>query len=175
MMSAKDILLILFRFLGILLLQLGILQHIDIRGFGIPMIYPLFILLLPVYSSPVLLLILAFGLGYIIDVATNGGGINTASLVAMAYSRKYVLTLLKPLSGYEKESIPSITFFGMQWFLKYLIISILIHQLSFYFLDAMSLKNFFYTLLRGLSGSFITIIIIWIIYLLFVSTKRRRR
>jgi hypothetical protein len=175
MLSAKDILIILFRGLGLFLLQVGVLQELHIQGYAYPMVQVLFILLMPYNIAPALLLVIGFGYGYLLDVFCNGSGIYAGSLVATAYFRKYILALIRPLMGYDKDTVLNLQNLGSLWFAKYLFLSLLIHNLSFYFLDSLSLHNMLFTLLKAISGILLSFIILWIINLLFIPTKFKRR
>lgn len=175
MLNAKDKLIILFRGIGLFLLQVGVLQDLHIHGYAYPMVQALFILLMPYNTPPALLLLMGFGYGYILDIFCNGSGLYAGSLVATAYSRKYILALIRPLMGYDKDTVLNIQELGSLWFGKYLFLSLLVHNLFFYFLDVLSLHNLSYTILRALSSTFSSYIIIWIINLLFIPAKYKRR
>ncbi len=175
MLSAKDILIIFFRGLGLFLLQVGVMQDLHIHGYAYPMVQALFILLLPYNTHPALLLIIAFGYGYLLDIFCNGSGIYAGSLVATAYFRKYILVLIRPLMGYAKDAVLNLHTLGSMWFAKYVFLSLLVHSLFYYFLDTLSLHNFLFTLLRALSSTLFSFVIIWIVNLLFIPAKFKRR
>jgi hypothetical protein len=115
------------RFCLIIAIQVLILNKIPLRwwsqpmGFPlfIPLLYPLFILLLP-FSTPVwLLLVLGFITGLTIDSFMNTVGMHACATVLIAYLRTNVLNALMPkhLSEYAGQS-PNVKNMGWLPFLE---------------------------------------------------------
>ena len=75
----------ILRFIFLILIQVFLLDNIQFMGYINPMIYVLFILLLPVRFPRWALLISAFAMGLIIDVFSNTAGMHTFALVFAAF------------------------------------------------------------------------------------------
>nr|MBS0037895.1 hypothetical protein [Saprospiraceae bacterium] len=84
---------------GLLVFQIFIFKNINF-GWGDfhyvhILIYPLLILILPINTSRVYLMIIAFVVGIILDLFYLSPGIHSAALVFMAFIRQPVLNLLE--------------------------------------------------------------------------------
>ena len=89
----KIILVHIFRFIFFVLAQALIFNKMEI-GLGIhPMIYPLFILLLPFEINAMLLLVIACITGLSIDALSNTYGLHTSSLLVVAYFRPFIFKI----------------------------------------------------------------------------------
>lgn len=175
-MTPRDIILSVFILIGLTISQVFVFDFISFRGFGVPMVYPLFVFLLPIAMPSALVMLLAFGAGFILDVATNSGGLHMASLVAVGFARKYALDFFRPLSGYDKLDTPGLRHQSFPWFAKYSLVLCFVHQMAYYFFERFSMSGFFYTSLRVLSGTVVSILVIWMLSLLFSprASKRKR-
>jgi hypothetical protein len=164
-----------FIYIGLMLLQIFIMDGVDIVGFGKPMVYMLFILLVPVSIPAALVMILGFFTGLSLDLLTNSGGLHAASLTMMAFARKFILQFYAPTSGNDKTALPDIEDQGFQWFALYSFLLIVVHQFSYYFIERFSFSNFTFTTLRALSGIVISTILVWLLALLFSPVVRKRK
>jgi hypothetical protein len=134
------------------------------------MLYPLFILLLPIKIARSAQLLLAFLLGIAVDMFYDSPGLHAGALVFMAYVRKYILKFLEPVDGYSIESTPTIRKYGFNWFLIYSSLLMFIHLIVFFSLEAFSFVYFFEIILKTIF-SFIFSQIIIIVYVLILNPK----
>lgn len=164
------------RFCVLVLLQVLLLNKIPLRwwsqpaGFPvfIPLVYPLFILLLPFETPVVLLLLLAFVMGFTMDTFCNTPGMHAAACVLMAYLRTNVLNSLLPkhLSEYHNQS-PNVKNMGWMPFLTYAFFLVLVHHALFFSVELWSLSNIGYLLIKIFASSLTTMIFILVYLLLF--------
>lgn len=161
--------------MGLTILQIFVLDQISIAGFGVPMVYPLAIMIIPVSLPAALVMIIAFVAGLLLDISTYSAGLHAGALTFMAFSRKYILELLQPSAGYDKTSLPTIGFQGFKWFSIYSSLMISTHQIAYYIIERFSMDNFLFTLLRIISGIVISGLLIWLIALLFSPVVRKRK
>lgn len=164
------------RFCLIVLIQVLILNKITLRwwsqpeGFPIfvPMVYPLFILLLPFETTVPVLLIASFVTGITVDTFMNTAGIHAFAAVLIAYLRTNVLSALLPknLAEYPNQS-PSVKNMGWMPFLVYSSFLILLHHASYFTIEMWSLQNIGYLLLKIVASSATSILFIIIYLLLF--------
>jgi hypothetical protein len=141
-------------------MQVLMAKDIVIAGLYSPFIYVLFILLLPFDIPGYLLLLLGFLLGLSIDVFSNTPGIHASATVFMAFLRPEVLSLLSSREVYAKGTLPRISQYGFNWFLRYSAILIFSHHMFLFFIEAFTFSGFFDTLIRALISSLLSIILI---------------
>ncbi len=149
------------RFLILVVLQVLIFNNIEITSIGIiPAFFILYILLLPFETPNWMVLVLAFLIGLLIDVFSDTMGLNTASTVFIAFVRPVVLKSLSPRDGYEVGTFPRVYYLGLNWFLKYSVVIVFVHQFMFYLLEDFTFAHFGNMLLRIFIGTFISLLLI---------------
>jgi rod shape-determining protein MreD len=171
------------RFCLIIMLQVLILNKVTLRwwaepqGFPlfVPMVYPLFILLLPFEASVPLLLILGFITGITVDTFMSTAGIHAFATVLIAYLRTNVLSALLPknLSEYPNQS-PSVKNMGWMPFLVYSSFLLVLHHAAFFSIELWSLQNISYLLLKILAST-VTSVLFVIVYLLLFTRQTSMR
>ncbi|MDP2337949.1 MAG: rod shape-determining protein MreD [Bacteroidota bacterium] len=147
-------------FVVLVLAQVLILNNIQFSGLINPYIYILFILLLPFTIPGYLLLGLSFLLGISIDIFTNTPGIHAGATVLLGFMRPGIAQLISSREIIEKGNTPNITQLGFASFLKYTVLSVLVHHLFLFYAEAFSFGGFFETLLRCTLSSIFSIVII---------------
>lgn len=140
------------RFILIFLIQVVVLNYIEI-GSGIQlMIYPLFLFLLPSEVNVFYLMLIAFGLGVVIDVFSNTYGLHASAGVVFAYFRPLVFKLFAPRDGYDALLETNIFNMGRSWFLRSFGLLLLIHHFWFFFFQMFKISEVLYILQQtGLS------------------------
>jgi hypothetical protein len=162
----------IFQFIILVLIQVLILNHIQLNGYINPYIYIYFLLLLPVGTSDLLLLVIAFALGFSIDLFSSSGGIHSAATVFIAFCRPAILKLLAPRDGYDLEKKLTAKTMGTRWFLTYAAILVTLHHLALFYIEVFRFSEFFMTFVKALLNSFITLVIIFISQYLFGKTNK---
>lgn len=160
----------IFRFVSLLLLQVVLFDNIDLFGFVTPYPYILFILLYPLNSNRSGLIIASFFLGLILDGFNNSGGVQAAACVSLAYFREPFLKFSFGIS-YEYHMM-KITDKISAELLTYLGISILFHHLIFYSLEIFNIQFALEILLRTVLSSALTLI--FIIILIFLTKPAKK-
>lgn len=156
----KDLGKYVIMFFVLVLVQVLILNNIQFSGLVNPYIYILFILLLPFTIPGYLLLGISFILGISIDIFNNTPGIHAGATVLLGFLRPGIARLISSRELIEKGTTPNMTQLGFASFIKYTVISVLIHHLFLFFAEAFSFADFFETLLRWILSSVFSIIII---------------
>ena len=158
------------RFIGLILLQVLILNNINFMGYINPYLYVLFILLYPFNSNQSLFLILSFLLGFSIDIFEDSGGIHAAACLIAAFVRPNLLRFSFGVS-YDHQNIRlSATPFGAR--LSYILLMLLIHHLVLFCLEMFSLSHIILILKKTLFSSIFTLILV-ILSLSLFSKKYR--
>jgi rod shape-determining protein MreD len=137
----------------------------------IPLIYPLFILLLP-FETPVwLLLLIGMITGLTVDGLMNTGGMHAAATVLMAYLRTNALSALLPRPLEEYRGLgPGVKNLGWAPFLTYGGFLILIHHAVYFSLMYWSFTNML-NLLLNILASAVTSMLFVIGYLLLFTRQ----
>jgi len=160
----------IFRFVSLLLLQVVLFDNIDLFGFVTPYPYILFILLYPLNSNRSGLILASFFLGLILDAFNNSGGVHAAACVSLAYFRESFLKFSFGIS-YEYHMM-KITDKISTELLTYLSISILFHHLILYSLEIFNFQFTLEILLRTILSSVLTLI--FIIILIFLTKPAKK-
>lgn len=150
----------IIRFFIVIAIQVLILNHLDLHGFINPYIYPIAILLMPFETPMWALLISAFIAGTTIDMFANTPGLHATVTLFTTYLRPQIIHLNRPLLGYESNDRPNIKKMGFKWFIIYAAALIAIHHLSYFFLEAYTLQNFFDTIFKAAASFAISLTII---------------
>ena len=135
------------RFVLLMLLQLLVLNNVYMGGYVMPMLYVLFVLMLPTSTGRVPLLLMAFGSGLLVDVMSGVLGFNTLACTVVAMLR--ILFADRILTRGENVVIetPSIYSVTPQYFITYLLVSTAVFYLVLYTVELFSF--------RGLGGVFL--------------------
>ncbi|MDZ4667306.1 MAG: rod shape-determining protein MreD [bacterium] len=161
-------------FVLILLIQLLVINNIELTTYVNPYIYIIFILSLPVTTKPWHVVVISFGTGMIMDTFSSTPGLHMAAVGFMGYFRNFYLQFACSKEDYESRIKPSISRKGIVWFLVYVSIMTLMHHMVLFYLEIYSLKEFFRTLLRVLSSSFFTVLLISVGQILFYPSDKAR-
>jgi hypothetical protein len=161
----------IIRFILLVLAQVYVFNKIQVSGFISPQVYVLFILMLPFQISGFWLLTLSFATGLSIDFFQHTPGMHAAASVILAFLRPGVIRLVGKKDEAEPWQYPNIRDSGSVWFITYTVILVLIHHFAIFFLEVFRLSEFFMTLLKVLTNTALTTLIILLIQYLFYSRK----
>ena len=158
------------RFVFLLLIQTLILRQVTFEwynfGFVHILIYPLFILLLPIKTPRALVLSLAFIMGLGIDMFYDSLGVHASALVFTAYKRNVIMKILEPYGGYNVEDSPTIRNFGAGWFFTYSAVLMFLHIFFYFCVEAFSFVYIFEIMMNTIFSFTISIVIILIVELI---------
>lgn len=168
----NDILQHTIRFFILASIQILVLNNVQISGYINPFVYILFIMLLPPKMPKAIVLILAFVMGFTIDIFSDSYGIHSSATVLLAFLRPKVLALVSVKGGEDLEEI-GIKQLKINRFFTYSGILCLIHHFTLFYLEAFRVNEFFDTFLRALYSSFISILMILMIESLRSNQKSR--
>jgi hypothetical protein len=150
-------------------LQVYILNKIPhLHQFIVPYIYYLFVLWLPFTLSRMSVMFIGFITGMILDVFTNSPGLHAAACVLIAYMRPFVISALTPKEIKEFNTLePSPKAMGWEPYLVYVLILTLFHHGYMTFLQWLSFGTFLRFLIKVVSTTAISMLLIIILELLF--------
>lgn len=166
-----ELLTYLLKFIGVVLLQILVVNNIQLSSYVNPYIYISFILLLPVTIKPWQSLLLAFFCGAVIDTFSSTPGLHIAASVLLAYIRVHYLRFATTKEDTESRIRPSMSKKGVVWFVFYCFTMTLVHHTFLFFLEIYSFQEFFSTMLRIVLSTLVTVLMIVVGQLLFYNTK----
>ena len=161
------------RFIGLILLQVLVIDNIRLGFYVHPYVYVLFIFLLPFNIQKWQLLILGFFTGLTVDLFNGTPGLNAAATVFMSFIRPYVISSMTRRKDINANDEPSLNNMGISWFIVYTLILLISHNFILFLLEAFSLKLLGVVLIQTLISVFSSLIIIFIILLLFKKSNKK--
>ncbi|MBO7286820.1 MAG: rod shape-determining protein MreD [Bacteroidales bacterium] len=161
------------RFIGLLFLQVLVIDNIRLGLYIHPHIYVLFIFLLPFNIPNWQLLFAGFFMGLAVDLFNGTPGLNAAACVFMAFIRPLVINGMMRRNDINENDEPSLNTMGTSRFIVYSLLLLLAHNLILFMLEAFSFKLIGVVFLQTLLSVFSSLLLIFIILLLFKKTKKK--
>lgn len=161
-------------FIITVLLQVFLFDNLSISLYLNPLVYIVFLALLPLDTPPVALLGAGLGLGIVMDYAMGAAGINTIATLLIAFLRPMLINLLYGHDNAKEGGIPSSGRMGNRIFINYLLLLTLIHHTVFFLLEALSWSRLPFTALRIVISTAVTTLFLWIIARIFNSKLHTR-
>lgn len=134
-------------FIGLVLLQVLVLNQMHIGGYATPFFYIYFILKFNSRASRNMLMLWAFALGVTVDIFGNTPGMNAAAAVALAFFRAPMLRLVT-LRDMDEGFRPGIKSLGFSSFFRYTLLTCGLFCTLLLMIDAFSFLNVFRLLLK---------------------------
>lgn len=165
----KDLIRNIARLAFLILVQVYVLNKIPhLHRFITPYIYYLFILWLPFSVSRQWLLIIGFLTGLSLDYFTMTPGLHAAACTLIAYVRPFLIGILTPKDTSEfnyREPSP----LAMQWtpYAVYVLVLTLLHHGYMVFLEWLSFGSFLDFIIKVISTTGISLLLIFTVELLF--------
>lgn len=154
-----------FGFIALLAIQIVVFNNMNFYGYISPFPYILYIILYPVNGNKSTLLVSSFMLGLIMDMFTNSGGVHATACLILAYYRPYIFKFSFGLS-YEYQTVKLNDVLTPERF-SFLLISILLHHIILFTLEAFEFSFILDVALRTLLSTVFTLLLsITIIYLI---------
>jgi hypothetical protein len=123
--------------------------------------------MLPLEIGPLLLMFIAFLMGFSVDLFYDSFGVNAAASVFIAFLRPHWLKIVTPRGGYEEVIIPNLKTLDFGWFFTYSLPLIFMHHFALFYLEAGGFSMFFYTLVKVLFSTLFTFFILVLSQYLF--------
>lgn len=165
----------ILRFVGLLFLQVLVIDHIRLSNYIHPCIYVLFILLLPLDIPKWQLLLAGFGMGMAVDLFTGTPGLNAAATVFMAFMRPSIIKVTTRRKELDDIMEPNISAMGFAWFLTYSLLLLILHNFVLFFLEAFSFHLLCVVLLQVVMSVLISELLILLFLTLFKPNNKRSK
>ena len=156
-------------FVGLVLLQVLILNNVHIGGYATPFLYIYLILKFSSNTSRNELMLWAFAVGLAVDVFSDTPGMNTASSVLLAFVRPAILPLFS-LRDMVEGIEPGFRSMGTGGFFKYVAACVLVHHTAL-----LSLEYFSFVHLGTLSLHIVSSVALTAVCLMAIEGICRRQ
>lgn len=156
------------------LLQIFFFNNLSLWSCFAPMVYPAFVLMLPLNASSIVVLLSGLVMGVVMDWGMGTAGLNTIAMLATAYLRRPVLNLTLGAEVVRDGGIPSMSRMGQHQFVQYLIIMMVLHCVAFFGFEAFTTSYFWYQFLRLVVSALASILFVWLIMSLFTPKHASR-
>ena len=127
-------------FIGLVLMQVLILNQMHVNGYATPFFFFFFILKFHSRVSRNELMLWAFALGLIVDMFSNTPGMNAASATCLAFFRNTLLRMVT-LRDMDEGFEPSVKTLGFSAFFRYSLLACSLFCTSFLMVDTFSFFN----------------------------------
>ncbi len=162
------------RFVIFAFLQAMVFNQLNI-GFGIHlMIQPLYIMLLPFELTVIPMMGIAFLMGLVIDIISNTYGLNTSSLVLMAYLRPIVFKFYGPREGYDPLKEPNSQDMGASWFTVVYGILLGLHSFWFFLLEIFELGRIGFILQKTIFSGLLSFLLALLIQSFILNSTQKK-
>ena len=156
-------------FIGLVLLQVLIFNHIHISEYATPVLYVYFIFALNAAIGRKALLLWAFFLGLAVDIFSNTPGVNACACTLFAFLRPFILRTqtVRDMAG---DFSPGILAMGFSHYLRYVSIGTFILVGAIQLIESFSFLRWESLCLKILTGTVVSVIGI-----LCIDSVRRRK
>jgi hypothetical protein len=159
------------RFILYIMLQVLVLKEINLIGtnqnYIFIIIYPVVILTLPIRVPQFFMILIAFSVGFIVDLFYVSPGVHAGACLWMVVFRPLVLRFFEPKNGYQTDISPTISNLGVIWFAKYASVMLAIFFFSYFILEIFTFVYFGEIILKTILSFFVSSIIIFLLQLFY--------
>lgn len=143
----------------VILLQVLLFNHLQIAGWGFPMVYILILMNLPVQVPRWVEMLIGAVVGLVFDLWSSSLGVHIAACVAFSFLRPLLLNnVIQDLERVKGEICSACI--GRIEYTKCFVILTLVHHLVVFALEAWSWQNWWMVIVQTLISSGLTILIV---------------
>lgn len=159
------------RFALLVAIQLLVLNYVYLGSYVMPMLYVLFILMLPTDTGRIPMLLISFGTGLLMDIMAGSLGFHALACTVVAMLRIWfadrILTRGEPVV-INRPSIYSVT---PQYFIAYLMLMLGAFYLVFYTTELFGFRGFGRLLLATVASTVVTAMLAVLYQLIFLKKE----
>ena len=130
----------LLQMLGLVALQVLVLNHIHLLGYATPLVCVAFLLFFPLNASRIGTLLWAFALGLTVDIFSNTPGMCSASMTFVAMLNPLLLRVFSPRDAAE-DMRPSYATMGRWAHIRYIAALVMVHHSVFFLLESLTFRH----------------------------------
>jgi rod shape-determining protein MreD len=146
-------------FTMLVLVQVLVLNNIHFLRLVTPFLYIYFIIKLPVGYSSVRLTFLSFLLGIVMDMLSNTPGMHAAACTLAGFARPFIIRMFMR-EDLPENLTPSYKTFGFGHFVRYTLFFVLLHHVSLFLIESLSLFDPLFLAIRTVAGVAMTTVFI---------------
>ncbi|RIV70560.1 rod shape-determining protein MreD [Flagellimonas aequoris] len=147
----------IFRFVLLILTQVLIFNNLNFMGFINPMVYVIFFYWYPIKGNRALFMVIAFLLGFIIDIFSDTMALNALASLTIAYARPVLMRFCFGVN-YEFQNFSFKNTTNIQR-VTLLALMVLIHHLIFFSLEILSIAHILLILKKVFATGIVTLIL----------------
>jgi len=159
-------------FLIYLSIQVLLLNQFVLFDTAFCFLYVAFLLLLPMETGYILLMLLGFFTGFIVDLFQDTGGLHASACVLLAWLRNYWLSALTPQGGYDLGVSITVKNMGLQWFITFAFPLLFLHHAVVFFVEAIGSGAFLITLSKVFFSTLLNFVMLVIVQYAFYKKTR---
>tara|TARA_B100000401_G_C52553624_1_gene599766 strand:+ start:184 stop:693 length:510 start_codon:yes stop_codon:yes gene_type:complete len=153
------------------LIQILLLNNIQFFRYINPLVYLILIITLPQDTEKWFIILYAFFIGILLDLFEGNMGLNSSSLVFIAFVIPYLHKFLIPRNSIDVKDKLNLQVLGLKIFSIYALSVIFLHHTFLFALENFSINGIIFLLFKVLLSSIITFIIIIIFQLFTFKVK----
>ena len=120
--------------------QVLVLNHLQIMGYGTPLIFVVLLLYMPMGTIKASVLLWGFCTGMLVDIFTNTPGVASGAMTFAALIQPALLKLMAPRDAAE-DITPTMQTMGKWNYVRYMMIIFFVHHLVYFCLECFSLYH----------------------------------
>jgi hypothetical protein len=159
----------------LLFLQLFLFRDTALLGYAYIFVYIGAILLLPTQTTPILSMIIAFFIGFLVDMFYDTIGLHAAACVLIAFFRPRIVGLFSVQGELNSMQEYNVESGGVMWFFQFSLFSSFLFCSLLFILESSSVMIFFYSLLKIIASSLTTALFLTMYSYLWASRSTKRR
>ena len=144
------------RFVLLMLMQLLVLNNVYLGGYVMPLLYVLFILMLPTSLGRVPMLLTAFGTGLLVDIMSGALGFHALACTVVAMMRIVFADRILTRGENVVIETPSVFSVTPQYYISYQLILTGVFYLVFYLAELFSFRGLGDVLLATVCSTVVT-------------------
>ena len=153
------------------LIQILLLNNIQFISYINPLVYLVLIITLPQDTEKWFIILYAFFIGILLDIFEGNMGLNSSSLVFIAFITPYLHKTLIPKNSIDDRDKLNLQVLGLKTFSVYAFSVIFIHHTFLFTLENFSSNDIIFLLFKVLLASIVTFVIILIFQLFTFKVK----
>lgn len=156
-------------FVTAVLLQIFLLDNISLGVYFHPLVYSVFIIVLPLDTRPVWVVLSSALLGVVMDAMTATAGLNVMAATAVGFFRPMVIGATCARMVGPDDALPALhrlTAKNLAWYIGAMVV---LHSAIYFFMETLSLRHLPYVMLRLAVSGTAAFVLAWYCVRLFVE------
>lgn len=161
------------RFVLLMLMQLLVLNYVYLGPYIMPMLYVLFILMLPTNTGRIPMLLIAFGTGLLVDIMSGMLGFHALACTVLAMLRIWFADRILTRGEPVVVATPSIRSVTPQYFISYLLLMLAVFYFIFFAAELWGFRGFGGVLLSTILSTLFTTLLAVFYQAVFIKKEEQ--